>query len=142
MRILWFFLLMTVLIPMDNALAKSMHSRPQSGPAPPSISWSQEGRASMYHRKYIGLKTTSGAIYDPDLLTAAHRDLPLGTLVRVTSLSSGKSVVVRINDRLGRRAPRKTIIDLSFAAARAIGLTKKQGVVRVRVEFVSADKPK
>jgi len=66
-------------------------------------------------------------------LTAAHRDLPFGTHVRVTNLRNGKTVVVRINDRGPFKRGR--IIDLSYAAARKIGMVR-EGSTRVRVEIV------
>jgi len=65
--------------------------------------------------------------------TAAHRKLPFGTLVRVTNLYNGKSVVVRINDRGPFK--RKRIIDLSYAAAKKIGMIEA-GVVKVRIEVL------
>ena len=95
----------------------------------------EEGLASWYGGKdgFEGKPTASGEIYDSSLLTAAHRELPLGTVVDVTNLANGKSVRVRINDRgpfvHGR------IIDLSRAAAKEIGLLGP-GVGEVRVELV------
>jgi len=96
------------------------------------------GQASVYARKFTGRKTASGERYDPARLTAAHRTLPLGTRVRVRNLANGRSVVVRVNDR-GRLA-RGRIIDLSPAAARAIGIDP-HGVGRVEVERVDATAP-
>jgi rare lipoprotein A len=82
-----------------------------------------QGIASWYGKTFHGKKTASGERFDSNLLTAAHRTLPFGTRVRVTSLSNRKSVVVRINDR-GPFAY-DCIIDLSFAAARQIDLLEK-----------------
>ncbi len=90
----------------------------------------QTGIASYYKS---GKVTANGERFKPLGLTAAHRKLPFGTKVRVTHLRTGKSVVVRINDRgpfIGKR-----IIDLSLGAARKIGLTKS-GIARVRVEIL------
>ncbi len=89
------------------------------------------GLASWYGRDFHGKRTANGEIYDMYKLTAAHRSLPLGTLVRVTNRRNGKSVVVRINDR----GPfvRGRIIDLSYGAARALAMTE-DGVVPVRVD--------
>jgi len=67
-------------------------------------------------------------------MTAAHRTLPLGTMVRVTNLNNHRSVVVRINDR--GPFSRGRIIDLSPAAARALGI-RDQGLMRVRIDVVS-----
>jgi rare lipoprotein A len=94
---------------------------------------SYEGLASFYGREFNGRKTASGEHFDKNALTAAHRTLPFGTMVRVTSLSNGKSTVVRINDRGPFR--RKRIIDLSPAAAKAIGLDIA-GTTRVRLDVV------
>jgi rare lipoprotein A len=81
--------------------------------------WAEEGLAVWYGPGFHGKKTASGEVYDMHALTAAHPRLPFGTRVRVTNLKNGKSVVVRINDRgpFGGRY----VIDLSYAAARAIG---------------------
>ncbi|MBW4331236.1 septal ring lytic transglycosylase RlpA family protein [Stakelama sp. CBK3Z-3] len=76
--------------------------------------------ASWFGDEIAGQPTASGAPCDPDSLTAAHRDLPFGSRVRVTNLSNGKTVVVTITDR-GPYA-RGRLIDLSRAAAEQIGL--------------------
>lgn len=93
------------------------------------------GEASYYADKFIGRTTASGERYDPEAMTAAHRSLPFGTRVRVTRLSNGRSVVVRINDR----GPfvRGRIIDVSHAAARKLDMMR-EGVVPVTVEVLSA----
>ena len=88
------------------------------------------GQASVYARKFDGRRTANGERYDPGKLTAAHKSLPFGTRVRVRNLRNGRSVIVRVNDR-GRLAPGR-IIDLSPAAARAIGMDTR-GVARVEV---------
>jgi rare lipoprotein A len=95
----------------------------------------QYGKASFYGYgdEFHGRKTASGEIFDRNKLTAAHPTLPFGTLCRVTSLSNGKSVVVRINDRGPLKGGR--IIDLSYAAAKQIG-SVRAGVVDVKVEVL------
>jgi rare lipoprotein A len=93
----------------------------------------REGMASYYGREFNHRKTASGERFDMNKLTAAHRELPFGTMVRVTNLANGKSVVVRVNDRGPFKRDR--IIDLSFAAAKAIGMVGA-GSVRVRIEIV------
>jgi rare lipoprotein A len=90
----------------------------------------QEGLASWYK---LGTHTANGERYDPMGITAAHPTLPFGTKVRVTSSGSGKSVVVRINDRGPFTGGR--IIDLSKGAARAIELTQA-GVAKVKIEVL------
>src|ERR1043165_9301551 len=88
----------------------------------------QEGNASYYGEEFNGRSTASGEKYNMDDLTAAHRTYPFGTRIKVTLKSTGKSVVVRINDRGPWKDDR--IIDLSLAAAKAIGLIAKgTGVV-------------
>jgi len=93
------------------------------------------GEASYYAGKFVGRKTANGEIYNPEAMTAAHRTLPFGTVVRVTRTDQpdGRSVVVRINDRGPFVAGR--IIDLSKAAARELGMIA-EGVVPVRLEIV------
>jgi rare lipoprotein A len=90
----------------------------------------QVGMASWYGPKFHGRRTANGEVYNMYQLTAAHRTLPLGSWVHVTNLENGQSLEVRVNDR----GPfvRGRIIDLSYAAARAIGMVR-QGVVRVQV---------
>jgi rare lipoprotein A len=98
---------------------------------------SETGLASWYGPPYHGRKGADGTVYDQNAMTAAHLTLPLGTLVRVTNLTTRQSVVVRITDR----GPfvRGRIIDLSLAAAKAVGVYLP-GVARVRVEaFASAN---
>jgi rare lipoprotein A len=92
------------------------------------------GLASFYAERFEGRRTASGTRYDPRALTCAHRSAPFGTRLRVTALESGRSVVVTVNDR-GPFA-RGRVVDLSLAAARAIGMIE-HGLVRVRVERLS-----
>jgi len=98
----------------------------------PEATGVQTGMASWYGNDFHGRATASKEIYDMYDLTAAHRSLPFGTKVMVTNLKNGKSVEVRINDR----GPfiRGRIIDLSYAAAKAIDMVK-DGVVPVRIEI-------
>jgi rare lipoprotein A len=98
----------------------------------PPVGEVKTGVASWYGPGYHGKRTSSGERYDMDGLTAAHERYTFGTRVRVTLLSTGRSVEVRINDRFPRR---DRIIDLSRGAARAIGLIGP-GTGRVRVEVV------
>ena len=81
------------------------------------------GEASWYGPKFAGRRTASGETFNPTQLTAAHRTLPFGSLVRVTSSRTGKSVVVRINDRGPYHGDR--VIDLSEAAAKEIGIKQR-----------------
>ncbi len=92
----------------------------------------EEGMASWYGPGFHGGKTANGEEFDKHAMTAAHRTLPLPSIVKVTLLSTGKSAYVRINDR-GPFAHSR-IIDLSYAAAKEIGMIAK-GVGNVRVEY-------
>lgn len=108
-----------------------------------SVCWAQigyleEGEASYYAASFEGLRTASGERYSRKAFTAAHRTLPFGTMVKVTHLSSGRSTVVRVNDRGPSKASR--IIDLSEAAARELGILQ-EGVARVRLEVVARPQP-
>ncbi len=93
----------------------------------------QQGKASYYASKFNGRRTSSGEVFRNDSLTAAHKTLPFGTKVKVTSIHAGTSVVVRINDRLPKTS--KRIIDLSQTAAAQLGMIKK-GLDFVIVEVV------
>jgi len=101
--------------------------------AEPGTGFSQVGIASWYGSHFHGKRTANGERFDMNGLTAAHRTLPFNARVRVVELATGRSVVVRINDRGPYFADR--IIDLSAAAARQIGI-KDGGVARVRIELV------
>lgn len=75
---------------------------------------------TRYHSKFEGRKTTSGERYRAKKFTAAHRSLPFGTMVKVTNLKNGKSVVVKVNDR--GPFSKKYALDVSYAAAKALGI--------------------
>ncbi|UNU73602.1 septal ring lytic transglycosylase RlpA family protein [Moraxella nasovis] len=96
----------------------------------------QTGLASWYGRQFHGRKTASGERFDMNALTAAHRSLPLNCYIKVTNKDNGKSVVVKVNDRGPFHGNR--VLDLSYGAAKAIGITSK-GVGNVSIERV--DKP-
>lgn len=91
------------------------------------------GKASYYHDKFHGRRTASGARFNQQAMTAAHRTLPFGTRVRVTNIRNGKSVVVTINDRGPYGKGR--VIDLSRAAAQALGLIH-HGLTEVRLSVL------
>lgn len=94
------------------------------------------GTASWYGPNFHGKKTSSGEVYDMYERTAAHKTLPMNTLVKVTNLSNGKSTVVRINDRGPFVANR--IIDLSYAAAKDISMVGR-GTAPVEIEILGFD---
>ncbi len=91
------------------------------------------GRASWYGKKHHGRRTACGEPFDMYALTAAHKTLPFHTLVRVVELETNKEVIVRINDRGPYSKGR--VIDLSFAAANDLELTKK-GTTPVTLEVL------
>ena len=93
----------------------------------------ERGMASWYGPKFHGRKTSSGERYDMYQMTAAHKTLPLPTYARVTNLENGRSAVVKINDRGPFVDDR--IIDLSFAAAKKLGVVQK-GTARVEVASI------
>ena len=103
------------------------------------LTYDETGIGSWYGDKFAGKLTANGEIFDPELVTAAHKTLPMPSVVRVTNLDNGKSLVVRINDRGPFVAGR--IIDLSREAARRIGY-KDNGLARVRVQLLALACPK
>jgi rare lipoprotein A len=126
-----------VLVVSTLASACASRSPARQAPrGPPAPGWTEQGIASWYGGRdgFEGKPTASGEIYDSSLLTAAHRELPLGSIVDVTNLDNGSTVRVRINDRGPFIAGR--VIDLSRAAAREIGLLGP-GVGPVRLTVVT-----
>jgi len=113
---------------------------PAKAPATPSSAakhrWFQIGSASWYGGRFQGKKTANGELFDMNALTCAHRELPLGSWVRVTNLRNQKTVFLRVNDR-GPMAE-SLIVDLSYAAAQKLGIA---GLGKVKVEQVSANDP-
>jgi len=101
-----------------TAEAKSL--RKADGAAPKSARSGQVGQASWYGPGFHGRRTASGERFHAGAMTAAHRTLPFGTRVRVTHVGSGRSVVVRINDRGPFHGGR--IIDLAAGPAQMLGL--------------------
>jgi len=96
--------------------------------------YSETGIASWYGDEFHGKATANGERYDMHALSAAHTTLPMPTMVRVTNLENGRSVVVRVNDR----GPfvKNRLIDLSYAAAESLGFDRT-GTARVRVEALT-----
>lgn len=100
------------------------------------LNYDETGIASWYGDEFAGKLTANGEIFDPEVVSAAHKTLPMPSAVRVTNLDNGRSLVIRINDRgpfvTGR------IIDLSREAARLIGF-KEKGIARVRVQILAEE---
>jgi rare lipoprotein A len=101
------------------------------------VGFVQKGKASFYHNKFHGRRTSSGERLDQNELTGAHRKFLFNTVVRVTNLNNDRSVIVRINDR-GPYKYKNRIIDLTYAAAKKIGLIKK-GLAPVKIEIIGED---
>jgi len=105
-------------------------------PLASAANYDETGVASWYGKKFHGKATANGERYDMHAMSAAHKTLPMPTMVRVTNLDNGRSVVVRVNDR----GPfvKSRIIDLSYAAARSLGYDKK-GTAHVRVQALDGN---
>ncbi len=97
--------------------------------------YSEEGLASWYGPPYDKRRGANGEIFDKDALTAAHRTLPMNSLIKVTNLATGQSAIVRVTDRGPFVHDR--MLDLSLGSAKAIGVWRP-GVARVRIEVFSA----
>jgi rare lipoprotein A len=100
-----------------------------------SYLYDERGVASWYGNDFHGRPTSSGEPYDMNLMTAAHRTLPLPTYVEVTNLANGRRAIVRVNDRGPFHEPDSRIIDVSYAAAVKLGMVGS-GTVPVRVRAV------
>lgn len=119
--------------------AQGAHLSPVADPEPDDYTGRAplvvlEGQASYYSDSLAGNHTANGEIYDPGRLTAASRDLPFGSIVRVTRRDTGTSVIVRVNDR-GPFGSKKRILDLSRAAAAELRMLDR-GVAPVRAEVL------
>ena len=99
-----------------------------------NLTYDETGIASWYGDEFAGKLTANGEIFDPSLISAAHKTLPMPSIVRVTNLDIGKSIVVRINDRGPYVSGR--IIDMSREGARLLGF-KDKGIARVRVQVLT-----
>ena len=102
---------------------------------PPS---KQTGLAAFYHMAFQGRSTANGEFFDHDKLTAAHKTLPFGTLVRVINLQNNKSIIVRVNDRGPLQLDR--VIDVTRRAAGLLGFIQ-QGMTRVALEILPLGPP-
>ncbi|MGP9766810.1 septal ring lytic transglycosylase RlpA family protein [Halomonas sp. AOP13-D3-9] len=103
---------------------------------PDATGYEKRGTASWYGEKFHGYATSNGEIYDMYKMSAAHRSLPLPTFARVTSLDTGRSVIVRVNDRGPFHSDRE--IDLSYAAAARLGFLDN-GTGSVKVEAINPE---
>jgi peptidoglycan lytic transglycosylase len=124
--------------PAATSSVPSIPSQPAPAPAIGQPLFVETGTASWYGPPYHNRKSSDGEIYNMNALTAAHRTLPLGSIVRVTNVSTQHSVVVRITDR-GPFIPGR-IVDLSLAAAKAVDVWRP-GLARVKVELLQTPAP-
>jgi len=136
----------TLTVQADTMLARPASTLPpaappasflteENSPAIPSIpSAALNGIATWYGKVLDGHRTASGERFSEWAMTAAHKTLPFGTLLRVVNLNTQKSVVVRVNDR--GELPDNHVIDLSYAAAKELDIVKA-GVVPVKLEVLS-----
>lgn len=102
-----------------------------------AVGETQTGLAAVYSRKLNGRRTASGERFNQHAMTTAHQTLPFGTKVRITRIKTGKSVVLRVNDR-GPTQPNR-IVDISQAAARALRM-KPNSMAQVKLEVTEAAK--
>ena len=116
---------------MAALILLSANAMPAEAQAPKTFK--ETGTASWYGVWHHGKVTATGEAYDMFAMTAAHKTIPLGSIVKVTRKSTGKSILVRINDRGPYK--KRRIIDLSYAAASSLGM-KRKGVSRVQIEVV------
>jgi rare lipoprotein A len=91
-------------------------------------------KATYYHNNFVNRKTSTGELFVQTKYTAAHRTIPLNTLVKVTNKNNGRSVIVKVNDR----CPKNGVIDLSLIAAKRLHMIEK-GVISVKIEILSND---
>jgi rare lipoprotein A len=120
-------------VPSPLPVSEQQPSKPSVQEPVQEQNYRETGMASWYGKKLQGKQTANGEVFDMYGLSAAHRTLPLGTVVRVTNLDNFKSITVRINDR----GPflKNRIIDLSYGAAKELGFLS-QGTTLVRIEAV------
>jgi len=133
MRRLFSSLAMLTLLAVSLAAAPNISPGSKNSASKPY----QIGKASWYGKQFHGRTTASGEPYDMFQFTAAHRQLPLGTWVKVTNLHNGRWVMVRVNDR--GPVPESRIIDLSYGAAEMLFDAKDRGLLKVRLDIVQPD---
>ncbi|CAN5394325.1 hypothetical protein BH11BAC3_BH11BAC3_44880 [soil metagenome] len=133
-----FVALLILFVPV-NAQRKGTVSRAKAKSAKTNNKRIIYGQVSFYHNKFQGRKTSSGELFSQDKFTCACNMLPLGTWVKVTNLSNGRTVIVKVNDRLHPKMRR--VADLSKIAARRLGYIG-EGTTRVKLEVIGKVNPK
>ena len=98
------------------------------------LSASEKGSASYYSSSFNGRKTASGGVFNNNLFTAAHKSLPLGTMVKVTNMKNDSTIILKVNDRLSKNS--NHIIDVTLAAAKKLNFVRN-GIATVTVDVLS-----
>ena len=124
--------------PAQPAAAEPAMNSDEAIVASHSPIYTEEGMASWYGPKYNAHRGANGQIYDQSGISAAHRTLPMGSLIRVTNLQTGQSAIMRITDR-GPFVPDR-VIDLSIGAAKVVGVWRP-GTARVRIDVYDTPHP-
>lgn len=123
-------------VPVKSIRPENKVDRAKLAKTPAKSGKIQVGTASWYGKQFHGRQTASGDTYDMFQFTAAHRTLPLGTLVKVTNLRNGKWVIVKVNDRgpyVGHR-----VMDVSYGAAQMMGF-RQRGIEKVKLEVIEPE---
>ncbi len=101
-----------------------------------SFSDLEKGSASYYSSSMNGRKTSSGEVFNNNLLTAAHKSMTLGTMVKVTNLKNDSTVILKVNDRLSKSSSH--VIDVTLAAAKKLNFVRN-GIATVSVEILTTN---
>ena len=99
-----------------------------------SFSDTKKGSASYYSSSFNGRRTASGEVFNNNLLTAAHKSLPLGTMVKVSNVKNDSTVILKVNDRLSKNSSH--IIDVTLAAAKKLNFVRN-GIASVLVDVLT-----
>ena len=122
----------------ESSIPPSINPPPSAGTESRTPIYSETGMASWYGPPYNRRRGANGEVFDQDSISAAHRTLPMGSLIRVTNLQTGQSATMRITDR-GPFVPDR-VLDLSMGAAKAVGVWRP-GTARVRIDVYETPKP-
>jgi rare lipoprotein A len=101
-----------------------------------SFSDTEKGSASYYSSSFNGRRTASGEVFNNNLFTAAHKTLPLGTMVKVSNVKNDSTVILKVNDRLSKNSSH--IIDVTLAAAKKLNFVRN-GIARVLVDVLTTN---
>lgn len=130
-------LLTAASLAMSLMAVKTLHARDNETQKTPNTGITT-GKASWYHDKFHGRKTASGEVFSQEKMTCASNKYPLGTWLKITNMQNGKTILVKVNDRMSPRV--KRMVDLSKAAAKKLGMVAA-GVGNVMIENLGKKKP-